>query len=173
MPGYKTHTIANLLVLGGLCYVATEHYSVAPSLVVTSSIAFVGATLFLSPDLDLKHSSPTRNWGLLRWLWRPYQMLFKHRGLSHSLLFSSATRIGYLICMIATALIATHAWANSTTLGLIASNSQLTDPIATMLSSHGEQLAAIGIGIAFSDTCHIVTDRGVSALKSLFKNLLW
>lgn len=63
---------------------------------VVFSLAYVAASLFLSPDLDLARSGPNRRWGGLRWLWFPYAWLFRHRGLSHSLLFGPLTRLCYL-----------------------------------------------------------------------------
>jgi uncharacterized metal-binding protein len=54
-------------------------------------IALIGAhlaTSMLSPDLDLYHSGPRRNWKFLSFLWEPYRRLIakKHRGvLSHGI----------------------------------------------------------------------------------------
>jgi uncharacterized metal-binding protein len=168
MPGYKAHTSTNLTALAGISYLMAEHYTVSSTLVSIAAASFIAATFILSPDLDLKHSSPTRNWGFLRFLWRPYQAAFKHRGLSHNIFFSSVTRIGYLICIFATALVGAHAWANPGSVDFFATTTLLIEPARSALSTHGEQLAAVGIGIALSDTCHIVTDRFVSALKKLF-----
>ena len=167
MPGYKTHTSANLIALVGISYLVSEHYSVAPYLTAVGAASFAIATVFLSPDLDLKHSSPTRNWGLLRFLWRPYQAIFKHRGLSHNIFFSSATRIGYLICIFASGLIAVHAWADQSPTAIFTASTLVLEPAKSMISTHGEHLTAVGVGIALSDTCHIITDRFVSSIKKL------
>jgi uncharacterized metal-binding protein len=50
----------------------------------------------LSPDLDLRHNRSRRRWGPLGFLWIPYTKIFKHRGVSHSLIFGTLTRLGYL-----------------------------------------------------------------------------
>jgi uncharacterized metal-binding protein len=168
MPGYKIHTSANLIALAGMSYLVSENYTVAPYLIGIGATSFALATLFLSPDLDLKHSSPTRNWGLLRFLWRPYQAIFKHRGLSHNIFFSSATRIGYLICVFASALIAARAWADPSPTAIFTASTLVIEPAKSVISTHGEHLTAVGVGIALSDTCHIITDRFVSSLKKLF-----
>jgi uncharacterized metal-binding protein len=168
MPGYKTHTSANLVALAGIYHLVSEHYTIATNLAGIATASFIVATLFLSPDLDLKHSSPTRNWGLLRFLWRPYQSLFKHRGLSHSMLLSSATRIGYLIFVFASALVAAHAWADPSSTDILTARTLVIEPAKSMIDANSEQLAAVGVGIAVSDTCHIITDRFVSALKKIF-----
>ncbi len=169
MPNYRAHTTINLLAMSGLSYAAVKTYGIEPSLVAIGAVAFTTATLLLSPDLDLKHSSPTRNWGLLRWLWRPYQMLFKHRGLSHSLFFSSFTRLGYLLALALLALIGLQTWSDPSPAAIAASASILPGPAAAVLHAHGVPMAAAAVGIALSDACHIVTDRIVSALKAFTK----
>lgn len=66
---------------------------------VIFTLSYVGASLFLSPDLDLEKSDPARRWGALRVLWTPYSRVFKHRGLSHSILFGPLTRVLYLAAL--------------------------------------------------------------------------
>lgn len=58
--------------------------------------AYVGASLFLSPDLDLVRSDASRRWRAARYLWFPYAVLFRHRGVSHSLVLGPLTRLLYL-----------------------------------------------------------------------------
>lgn len=58
--------------------------------------AYLFSSLFLSPDLDLRHNAARRRWGVLGFIWLPYTKIFKHRGVSHSLLFGTLTRLGYL-----------------------------------------------------------------------------
>lgn len=58
--------------------------------------AYVGASLFLSPDLDLATSRAAQRWRGARALWRPYAALFRHRGISHSPLLGPLTRLVYL-----------------------------------------------------------------------------
>ena len=50
----------------------------------------------LSPDLDLSSSGSSNRWGIFRFLWYPYNKLFSHRGISHSIIFGTLTRIIYL-----------------------------------------------------------------------------
>jgi uncharacterized metal-binding protein len=71
-----------------------------PRKVATITISFIVATLFFSPDLDLAHSQPTRNWGIFRPIWYCYPKLFRHRGSSHSFLFSSLSKLAYLALLI-------------------------------------------------------------------------
>lgn len=63
-------------------------------------ISFGVATLLFSPDLDLGHSIPVKNWGIFRWIWWGYPKFFRHRGFSHSFLLSSLTKLFYLLVVI-------------------------------------------------------------------------
>jgi len=58
--------------------------------------AYLFSSLFLSPDLDLHNSRGTKRWGIARALWLPYSWVFRHRAVSHHLLFGPLTRIAYL-----------------------------------------------------------------------------
>ncbi|NKB74898.1 MAG: hypothetical protein GKR83_10300 [Synechococcus sp. s2_metabat2_7] len=66
-----------------------------------SAAAFLFGGLFLSPDLDI-NSRPYQRWGVLRWLWWPYQRLIHHRSvLSHSPFLGTAIRLAYLSLLVA------------------------------------------------------------------------
>lgn len=56
---------------------------------------FLG-TFFLSPDIDLPQSRPSRRWGPLSALWAPYRLLHPHRGASHSWVYGPLSRLAYL-----------------------------------------------------------------------------
>jgi uncharacterized metal-binding protein len=51
--------------------------------------------LYLSPDLDLK-SLPWKRWGILRFLWLPYQRIPHRHWLSHAPFVGSIGRLLYL-----------------------------------------------------------------------------
>ena len=62
----------------------------------TSFAAGYLASLFLfSPDLDTKSAS-YRRWGPLRYLWLPYILLFRHRGISHNPIIGPLLRLLYI-----------------------------------------------------------------------------
>lgn len=96
MPSGKTHLRIELVLLP--LFLALLYYSFDVSW--AEGALFTGAYLFssllLSPDLDLRHNRSRRRWGILGFIWIPYTKAFKHRGLSHSLLFGTLTRLGYL-----------------------------------------------------------------------------
>ena len=69
-------------------------YSLELGLIAASSHLLGG--LYLSPDLDLK-SLPWKRWGILRFIWLPYQKSIPHRHwLSHAPVIGSAVRLLYL-----------------------------------------------------------------------------
>lgn len=102
MPSGKTHLRIELFLLplwGALFFFVAERSQLIP-LNWELGAVFVGAYLFssllLSPDLDLRYNRSRRRWGPLGFLWIPYTKIFKHRGVSHSLLLGTLTRLGYL-----------------------------------------------------------------------------
>jgi uncharacterized metal-binding protein len=73
--------------------IASGHADVA--IIATASYYLAG--MYLSPDLDLV-SRPYKRWGLLRFIWLPYQRLIpRHRHwLSHGPAIGSLVRLLYL-----------------------------------------------------------------------------
>ena len=106
MPTGKVHlafefaTLPGWVLAGGMAGVGHTPLTIF-------SLSYVAASLLLSPDLDLARSDPNRRWGALRFLWAPYAALFRHRGISHSLL-GPLTRILYLIALSALAFLPLH-----------------------------------------------------------------
>ncbi len=81
-------------------------FTVVLSLVLGIKAGLIGGTTFLigglwlSPDLDTK-SNALKRWGLLQWIWKPYQKLIPHRSIfSHGPILGSIIRISYLIFII-------------------------------------------------------------------------
>lgn len=100
MPGGRDHNIINFFVLISTLsslYVLSEMYEdlilkeyMDLKIVLIFSLSYLFGTFFLSPDLDIDSSAYER-WGLLKVLWWPYKILFKHRGLSHHPVFGPLT----------------------------------------------------------------------------------
>jgi uncharacterized metal-binding protein len=99
MPFWKVHFGIEAGVLAG-CAIVGAGLVRRGSLSSESLLAFAGgfafSMFFLSPDLDLTRSRPTRRWGWLSFLWWPYAKVFRHRGVSHHVLWGPLTRLGYL-----------------------------------------------------------------------------
>jgi len=88
----KTHDLVNLTALPLFLYFIPKEFY------LPFSAGYVFGTFFLSPDIDLPGSRPSRRWSILRCIWTPYQILSRHRGLSHLPLIGSLLRLIYLIC---------------------------------------------------------------------------
>lgn len=86
----KSHDMVNLLLLPlSLYFIPKEFY-------LPFSLGYIVGTFFLSPDIDLKHSKPSKRWKYLKVLWLPYQKRSKHRGTSHIPIVGTFMRLIYL-----------------------------------------------------------------------------
>ena len=86
----KSHDMLNMLLLPvPLYFIPKEFY-------LPFTLGYIIGTFFLSPDLDLRHSKPSKRWGYLRALWIPYQKKSKHRGISHIPILGTIIRLFYL-----------------------------------------------------------------------------
>jgi uncharacterized metal-binding protein len=74
---------------------------VAPWAAASFTLSYLFSSVLLSPDLDLATSRSTRRWRAARFLWCPYVLIFRHRGLSHHLLLGPLSRIAYLGALLA------------------------------------------------------------------------
>ena len=136
------------------------------------SASYSLATMFLSPDLDLHTSKPTQNWRALRYFWRPYSILFKHRGFSHSIVLGPLTRILYILCAL-TVLIAIYQAINNIFFGIQPSISNTLSNIhleATkrLIEENQKDIFLILLGIWLSDFVHIaIGDHLYGFIKKL------
>ena len=102
MPDGKNHNKINITVLIVLLsgfFALFKRYDVDLfaeyinfQSVLIFSIFYLFGTFFLSPDLDIQ-SAPYKRWGPFKFLWWPYKVLFKHRGMSHHPVFGPLTII--------------------------------------------------------------------------------
>jgi len=98
MPQGRTHLAFELATLPGWVALGAALRTGRVPLVFFTG-AYVLASLFLSPDLDLAKSDASRRWRRARFLWWPYALLVRHRGISHSPLFGPLTRVVYLAAL--------------------------------------------------------------------------
>lgn len=98
MSNYKTHVSFNLFLTLPISLAALYYrYSPENPLIITFVSAFIYSTCFMNPDLDLVHQIRLFSLrGILTLPFRFYSKVFRHRGLSHSLFFGTATRIAWL-----------------------------------------------------------------------------
>lgn len=91
MPNGKTHIKINITLLLGILLSLHTNFmksNIPPEYtefdtIAIFSFAFIFGTYHLSPDLDIK-SEPFKRWGILKYIWWPYQKIFKHRGKLHN-----------------------------------------------------------------------------------------
>lgn len=91
MALYRTHDLVNLTALPAFLYFMPKEG------MIPFAVGYVVGTFLLSPDLDLPGSKPSRRWGCLRWLWLPYQVISRHRGVSHMPIVGTFIRLSYAV----------------------------------------------------------------------------
>jgi len=91
MASGKIHDKFNLVV--GILLVSLLFLLRLPfELVASFTAGFLLSTYIFSPDTDLM---PKKRTGPLQYILFPYSIFFKHRGMSHSFLFGTVTRVFY------------------------------------------------------------------------------
>lgn len=158
MPSGHTHLwIESVLLLGwaGAAVFCRLVGACSCRQVVLFVAAYVFSMLLLSPDLDLSKSHAVQRWGRLRWLWKPYALAFRHRRLSHHLLWGPLTRILYLAL-----------WGTAAIL--------LLDRISglgnlSLRASVGD-LIGLGLGLFLPNAEHVVLDRLSSCWRRRCRN---
>ncbi|WP_196214075.1 metal-binding protein [Methanolobus vulcani] len=154
IPDGKTHDAINAavltIVLAGFYYAVRE--GIDPFItyldnytIIIFSAAYIFATLFLSPDLDI-NSKPYIRWGILKGIWWPYKEIFKHRGLSHHPVIGPLSIVLNLLIIVAAVF-------------LIAGINYETIPSSFVIASI--------TGMVFSMEVHIISDSVVSKFKSI------
>lgn len=100
MPSGKTHDAITFILAAPtflLAWVLTGN--LALSVLATAAMLFGG--LMFGPDLDIQSRQYTR-WGVFRFLWLPYRMMFRHRSRwSHGLIFGTLIRVVYFAAILA------------------------------------------------------------------------
>lgn len=129
----------------------------SPVLTLITALSFLVGGFMLGPDLDI-HSVQYKRWGLIRWIWIPYQTMLKHRSrLSHGPIIGTALRVVYL-----------SGWIALFTIGLIEGlngwwNAQLTwqglrPSFHALLNRYLVEWLAILIGLELGSISHSASD---------------
>lgn len=155
MPEVKTHDRINtavlLVVISSLYYIMWKEIGMAARylnvyILLVFSLAYLFATFFLSPDLDI-NSKPYKRWGVLKFLWWPYKVLFKHRGFSHNPVIGPMTIILNLAVIVVALLL----------IGGI-----------DLRSIPSSFIIATTTGMVLSMEVHIISDNVISRMKGIF-----
>src|ERR687884_1574574 len=100
MPSGRTHdTITFILAAPTFAIAWGLSGSIALALVAACAMLFGG--LMFGPDLDIQSRQYAR-WGVFRFLWLPYRVMFRHRSRwSHGIIFGTLIRVLYFTGMLA------------------------------------------------------------------------
>lgn len=159
MANGKAHEKVNLLFLAigiGVALIASQQYIHGISII----LGYIFGTYLMNPDLDLK-SLPYRRWGLLKFIWIPYQT-FKHRSIwTHGYVIGDIIRYAYF---------ATWLVLGAFLIGVIAGGPplQYIDQLWLLVSSYKLPILSFITGNMLSSTAHILTDHTSSAIKKIF-----
>lgn len=169
MPSGKVHDLITVVAAA----VAVPAYWLAAPVSPADYTAcglLVGGTLFsglmLSPDLDLD-SSIYQRWGLMRFLWWPYQKAIPHRSkLSHSFVLAPLLRIAYF-ALIFYGLFRAVTWGLSFVLPMDrnALSRDGTTWLLTYFQQHPHHLHMLLLGLFLGPALHVAADLIVSWVK--------
>jgi uncharacterized metal-binding protein len=149
MPGGTTHTASAVTFAVAFMLGAVVGYVFGVWMVFLGMMGMVVGELLLSPDLD--HDSGAiayRRWGILKFLWRPYQKLVPHRGvLSHAPLIGTAARLVYLAGLFLAG------WWFAGLFNLVG-----WEGLEGWFTSNWRYVAAVAVGVELSTDLHLSLD---------------
>ena len=100
MPSGKTHDAITLL-LAAPTFAAAWGVTASPRLAMIMTGAMLFGGLMFGPDLDIQSRQYAR-WGVFRFLWFPYRLIFRHRSRwSHGIICGTLIRIIYFAGVLA------------------------------------------------------------------------
>lgn len=142
-----THDFVSVALTGPLASAAFTFFP--PGYALTMVAGYTVGWVWLSPDMDLKQSNPSKRWGLLSILWRPYQKHRKHRGRSHWPLYGSFERLLYILVLLTPVALVGFA-----TFGAPID----TETLLAAVRVYGPYLEAIYWGIEAACSLHVACD---------------
>ena len=101
MALYRTHTKFNLFIgFPIISYSIFFLFHPGINYYLSFAICFIYSSLFMNPDMDLAHKIKLFSLkGLMTLPFRLYSRFFHHRGISHSILFGTLTRVLFLFIL--------------------------------------------------------------------------
>lgn len=167
MPSGRTHdriTLWALPFVAGVTFVQTKSGNLA--LLVAGGFMFGG--LMFGPDLDI-YSRQYQRWGLLRWIWIPYQKSLRHRSfLSHGPIIGTTLRVLYLGSI--AVIVAIVGLAIAQKLGNRSWSWQVwSETVGRSLTNHSTEFLALFLGLELGAMSHSLSDWSGSAYKRVQK----
>ncbi|MGD2182714.1 metal-binding protein [Lusitaniella coriacea] len=167
MPSGRTHdriTLWSFPWIVGLSFFMTRNGEL--TLIVASAFLFSG--LMFGPDLDI-YSVQYKRWGMLRWVWLPYQKALRHRSrLSHGFVVGTTLRLIYLT--IALGIFGGVVAGIAQLLGWIAWDwSVVGEEGVQWVSTHRWGAIALWVGLELGAMSHAIADSVNSTYKQIKK----
>lgn len=147
MALYKTHTKFNLFIALPII-TCILYLSLHPAVnnFLSFSGCFIYSTLFMSPDMDLANKIKLFSFkGVMTLPFRIYSFFFRHRGLSHNLIFGTLTRVLFLTLLF-------------TSLLYLFDHSISQNLFLNFLRSYKSYIIYGFFGIFTADFCHLLLD---------------
>ncbi|MBX7221545.1 MAG: metal-binding protein [Blastocatellia bacterium] len=178
MPSGKTHDLITYVLAvptGAVLFLLTRN----PGLTALGTGAMLFGGLMFGPDLDVKSKQYTR-WGVLRWIWWPYQKFCSHRSrLSHGILFSTFFRVFYFLAIVTLFLATVLYIQNVVVLGMPSTGEQVIgvfqESLRRMLtlihSLDRRMVLMLLIGLWWGATTHTISDFVVTTFKNASRSL--
>ncbi len=148
MSQYKDHSKFNCAMLPLLIGAIVFSFNPPIKNVIYFSLAFLYGTFFMNPDLDLaKNIKLLSLRGFFSIPFRSYSYIFKHRGISHSVLFGTITRVGWLFLFILGVLY------------IIYKKSVTQKDLMLFINTYKEILLFVFLGLFTADLGHLLLDK--------------
>lgn len=167
MPSGRTHDRLTYLAALPVAWAAYAYaQSAAHAAIATAGLLFGG--LMFGPDLDVKSVQYYR-WGPLRWVWWPYQRMFRHRSFwTHGVLVSLAVRLVYFAAVVGGLGAIAYALVN-TYLAPVALPAEVPASLAGILAPDSTLLWMALAGLWLGGALHTWADVSVSFGKRALK----
>ncbi len=148
MSNYRTHNCFNFFIIFPPCLIGAYYY-LPKELVITFFISFIIGTLLINPDCDIAHKTYVFSLrGILLYPFRFYSRVFSHRGISHSHIAGTLTRIIWLFVFFLPII-----------LFLFFLYPRVLETFSIFLASHPKELLVVFLALLISDSAHILLDR--------------
>ncbi|OLP16299.1 metal-binding protein [Leptolyngbya sp. 'hensonii'] len=171
MPSGQTHdriTLWSLPWIAGISYGLTRNGEL--TLLVAGGFLFGG--LMFGPDLDI-YSRQYLRWGWVKWIWRPYQKVLRHRSFwSHGPMIGTTLRLFYLAGWIS--LIGLAGAAILLHFGHIEPDWLMASGvIRSAIEEYRGEAIVLFLGLELGSMSHSLSDWLGSAAKRLKQRQLW
>ncbi|MBS1797507.1 MAG: metal-binding protein [Acidobacteria bacterium] len=170
MPNGKTHDAVTFLFVAPV-FAAGWRLTENAAIATVVTVAFLFGGLMFGPDLDTVSKQYAR-WGILKFLWFPYQAIFAHRSRwSHGLVFGTLLRVLYFmlaLSVVAFAVVYVYASYVGGDLPRFAEFTRVWLDIGEYIRRHiGEYfLPSLFIGLWLGAASHTLTDMAGTFVKT-------